>query len=175
LVESLEQRLQDLTGDVLELEELEVQLEKIEDDLVQAESTLKKSFPVILGSEADKTFAFLEQMDLSFQVESSDSEVSERSDPGPGSELSRAHQRLLAKLDEVNFLEEQLIELKDTRHNLRTREEAELGENELAFLRTYEDESIRLKKVLQDANSQLEELTNIMQRSPVSEGGTALS
>ena len=142
-----------------ELEELETQVEQMEDELVRAEEAVSCTLPVILESEADKTFDLLEDNQLFFQVDS-ESLVSNMADRGPvwQEEVSPEVIRFQEKHDEVDALEEQLMEHRDGKRQLLKMDRQELRMEEMSFLETYTTSKEAIVKQLRTARSELEGL-----------------
>ena len=149
------------------------QVEELEDGLVQAESTIAKTLPRVLGLDNAQTFYMLEEERLYLRPPSAPSTDSGSGHHPAEQELSSEQQRFYAILDKVDLLEEQLLELQEIRSRLDVQTETELDTKAKAFLRSYDEENRRLSKELEDARLDLELVRDVLQPLPVSddEGG----
>lgn len=157
--------LQTLLDSLDELEKVELVVEEAESDLVSSEAALSKSLPVVPGFDATKQFDFLMQSALQFPTNSSSSSSSSPVDVEPAIVLSPEHENVLTKLDEINDLEEQIIDLRDDKSRLELWPDEDLGPSQLAFLERYPDDKLRLKEELRIKQEELDNLTAIFQQS----------
>lgn len=165
--EGASEQRQNWSRSLSELEQLETELAQVEDELVQAESAVSRTLPRILGHEEDRTFGVLEDNELYFQIDSE----SDRLDPDTGweDEVSPEVIRYQEKLDEVDALEVQLMEMADDRRRLWDLEETDLRATEMSFLETYATRRNQIKEQLHTVRSELEGLRNELQPTPLPE------
>jgi hypothetical protein len=158
-------RAESLLKAIDDVEAIELAVEKAESDLVSAEDTLSRYLPTVPGFDDNRTFNFLMQSDLRFPTASSSSNSLVQADNEPIAELSDERRDVLAKLDEVNELEEQLMELRDDKSRLELWPDEDLGPSQYRFLDTFEEEKQRLKDTLRIKQSELDRLTELLQLS----------
>ena len=165
--EAASEQRQTWSRSLSELEQMEAELGQVEDELVQAESAVSRTLPRILGHEEDRTFGVLEDNELYFQIDSE----SDRLDPDAGweDEVSPEVIRYQEKLDEVDALEVQLMEMADDRRRLWDLDENDLRATEISFLETYATRRSQIKGQLHTARSELEGLRNELQPAPLPE------
>ena len=146
---------------------MEAELGQAEDELVQAESAVSRTLPRILGHEGDRTFGVLEDNELYFQIDSE----SDRLDPDAEweDEVSPEVIRYQEKLDEVDALKVQLMEMANDRRRLWYRDDNDLRAIEISFLEAYATRRNRVKKQLHTARSELEWVRNLLQPAPLLE------
>jgi hypothetical protein len=162
LPEALKEALSDL-------ETLDLDVEDMEDELVQAESAVSLTIPKILGAERNKTFEALEQEGLFCKTLESYSESAESveypSDPEPDPQRTA----VLEKNEEINDLAEELGQLRMSRQLLIAQDEVDLTAERLLLLSTYNEQEQQLEETLRIVGDELQELRSLPASSSMSD------
>ena len=163
------QQVKLVRSDFLETEATHRDVEHLEDGLVQAETTISKTIPRVLGPDNWKTFQMLEDQQLLLRPPSAPSTDSRNSDRLPEQELTSEQSQYYAMLDKVDLLEEQVLELRIYKEGFKEQNEADLDQKSKTFLQDYDEQHQQLTRELKVAKAELELAKDVLQALPVSE------